>query len=451
MVEFEKRGVPTVSWTAEGFVEDALRSAENFGMPSLAIATMPQPFTNQSPANIGGLVERNIDQIIRGLSEAPERTRTPDAGFTVVSDDLITFEGADLLDAMDTMNRQLLEWKWSDGFPLVPPTPERVEWMLTGTSRAPQDIIARLEPGFGMATVEKIAANAVMAGCRPEHLSVVITAVQCISDPQIYLRNKAMSTGPHAPLILVNGPIAKEANINAGVCALGPGSVSYANSVIGRALRLIMMNVGYTYPGVSDMDTIGSPTKYSMCVAENEAESPWEPYHVRMGYEAGESAVTVQFVYGICELHDFQSWEPDNLVHGFASAARNIAQVPTGHWLIGRRGDPRYHTEEKEHHFMLICPEHAALFNNAGWDKGRIQEEMFKRARMSFQDLMLTREPKGFEIAHPEMQWLRDSPETLLPVVESPDCFPIAVVGASAGRGAFFWGGGGPVTKPVMR
>lgn len=451
MVEFEKRGIPTVSWTAEGFIEDAMRSAENFGMGSLSIAIMPMPFTNQSSDGISTMVSECIGQVVDGLTRAPERTRKVDAGFTIVTEDRLSFQGEDLLDAMETMNRQFVEWKWSDGFPLIPPTPARVAAMLQGTSRAPQDVIARLEPGFGIATVEKIAANAVMAGCRPEHLPVVITAVQCISDPKIYLRNKAMSTGPHAPLIIVNGPIAEELSINAKVCALGPGSISYANSVIGRALRLVMMNVGYTYPGVSDMDTIGSPTKYSMCVAENVEDSPWEPYHVARGFKAEESAVTVHFVYGICELHDFQSWKPDKLVDGFASAARNIVQVPTGHWLTGRRGDPRYKTEEKENHFMMICPEHAQIFNKNGWDRGRLQEEMHKRARVAFKDLMHIHEPKGFEIAHPELQWLWDNPDVMLPVLETADCYNVAVVGAAAGRGAFFWGAGEPVTKPVER
>ena len=214
MMEFEKRGIPTVSWTAEGFVEDALRSAENFGMATLSMATMPLPFTNQSPDNIERMVSECIGQVVHGLTKTPEKAREVDAGFMIVPDERLIFEGEDLLEAMEVMNRQFLEWKWSDGFPLIPPTPERVERMLRGTSRAPDDLIASLEPGFGRATVEKIAANTVMAGCRPEHLPVVIAAVQCISDPKIYLRNKAMSTGPHAPLIVVNGPIAKALSIN---------------------------------------------------------------------------------------------------------------------------------------------------------------------------------------------------------------------------------------------
>ncbi|HAL48554.1 MAG: hypothetical protein FI707_10665 [SAR202 cluster bacterium] len=450
MIEFEKRGIPTTSWTADGFIMDAMRSAENFGMTTFSISTMPLPFTNQSPEGIDAMVDGSIDQVVSGLTEPTTRSGFEEEGFAIVSDPVLTFEGSDLLDAMDAFNRTFIDWKWSDGLPLVPPTVERVERMLQGTILPPQEVIARLEPGFGIATVEKIAANAVMAGCSPDHLPIVITAVQCIAEPQIYLRNKAMSTGPHAPLIVVNGPIAKEIGLNSGVCALGPGAVSHANTVIGRALRLVMMNVGFTYPGVSDMDTIGSPIKYSMCVAENEAESPWEPYHVAKGFRADESTVTVHFVYGTCELHDFENWKAEELAHNFASAACNLCQVPTGKWLLGRRADPRYHTEEKEHHFMMICPEHAQAFHNSGWDRKRLQEEMFRLSRMSFKDLIGNKEHKGFEIAHPELQWLWDSPDTMLPIVETPDCFEIAVVGGAAGRGAFFWGGGGPITKAVQ-
>jgi hypothetical protein len=450
MVEFEKRGVPTVSWVARAFDKDAQRSAENFGVPTLAIAHMPLPFTNQSPDIINNMVSAGIDEVIQGLTEAPENSGA-DAGFTTIPQQELSFEGKDLLEAMEAMNRRFLEWRWSDGFPLIPPTADRVELMMKGSHRAPQDIIAMLEPGFGVATVQKLAANAVMAGCRPEHLPVLITAVQCISEPQMYLRNKAMSTGPHAPLILVNGPIARELGINHGVCALGPGSISYANSVIGRALRLIMMNVGFTYPGVSDMDTIGSPIKYSLCMAENEEQSPWEPYHVEHGFRPNESTVTVHYVYGTCELHDFANWEAEKLIHGFATAACNLVQVPTGKWLMGRRSDPRYMTEEKETHFMIVCPDHAQVFQRKGWDKKRVKEEMYRQARMPFRDLMESMEPKGFRIAHPELQWLWDSPDTLLPVVEDPDCYSVAVLGAAAGRGAFFWGAGGPITKAVER
>ncbi|OLB00862.1 MAG: hypothetical protein AUH09_02805 [Candidatus Rokubacteria bacterium 13_2_20CM_70_12] len=233
------------------------------------------------------------------------------------------------------------------------------------------------------------------------------------------------------------------------MCALGPGAPSASNTVLGRAVRLTMMNVGHTYVGVSDMDTIGSPLKYSLCCAENEAESPWEPYHVTRGFAPDASTVTVHFVYGICELHDFRSTTPEHLVQVFATAANNVAQVGTGLWLIGRRADPRSKTEEKEHNTLFICPEHAQIFAKAGWGRREIQAALYRAARLPFRTMILNKEPKAMEVAHPELAWLADHPDLPVPIVEDPTCFDIAVVGAAAGRGAYFYGAGEPVTMPV--
>jgi hypothetical protein len=347
------------------------------------------------------------------------------------------------------MNEDFLARGWSDGFPLAAPTPRAVDRMLAGVRRDRHDVVATLEPGFGLATVETLAVNAVMAGCRPAHLPFLIAAVRCLATPRMYLRNKAMSTGPHAPLVLVNGPRARAAGFNAGTCALGPGAPSAANSALGRAVRLTMMNVGHTYVGVSDMDTIGSPVKYACCCAENEPESPWAPYHVTRGFAAEATTVTVHFVYGICELHDFRSTTPEHLIEVFATAATNVAQVGTGLWLIGRRADPRHRTEEQEHNTLLVCPEHAQIFARAGWGRERIQEALYRAARLPFRTLMLNKEPKAMAAAHPELGWLADHPDLPLPVVEDPGCFDIAVVGGAAGRGAYFYGAGEPVTVPV--
>src|SRR5207249_2936090 len=214
-----------------------------------------------------------------------------------------------------------------------------------------------------------------------------------------------------------------------------PGAPSASNTVLGRAVRLTMMNVGHTYVGVSDMDTIGSPLKYSLCCAENEAESPWEPYHVSRGFARDASTVTVHFVYGICELHDFRSTAPDDLVQVFATAATNVAQVGTGLWLIGRRADPRSKTEEKEHNTLFICPEHAQVFAKAGWGRREIQAALYRAARLPFRTMILNKEPKAMATAHPELAWLADHPDLPVPVVEEPTCFDIAVVGAAAARG----------------
>ena len=172
------------------------------------------------------------------------------------------------------------------------------------------DVLGIFAPGMGIGTIEKIAANAVMAGCRPEAMPVVLAMTGCILDPRLGLRTFAMSTGPQAPVVLVSGPIAKQIGMNNGICALGPGSISAVNVAIGRALRLIMMNVGHCYPGVSDMDTIGSSLKFSACVAENEERNPWEPFRVHLGHSRESSTVTVNVPYGVVELFDFLNSRP---------------------------------------------------------------------------------------------------------------------------------------------
>jgi len=446
MVELERRGIPTVIFTAQAFVHDARRSAQSFGLAGLPLAVVPTPLTNQRPEDIHRMAEEAFDQIVGGLTRPVEAFA---GGDRPPAEERLAYDGANLLEAWDSMNRDFLARGWSDGFPLVAPTDRAVETMLQNAARDGGEIIATLEPGFGVATVEKLAINAVMAGCGPEHLPLLIAAVRCLAEPKMYLRNKAMSTGPHAPLVLVNGPKGRAANLNAGMCALGPGAPSASNTVLGRAVRLTMMNVGHTYVGVSDMDTIGSPLKYSLCCAENETASPWAPYHVTRGYAREASTVTVHFVYGICELHDFRSTRPEDLIQVFATAVTNVAQVGTGLWLIGRRADPRYKTEEREHNTLFVCPEHAQIFAREGWDRARIQEALYKAARLPFRTLMLNKEPKAREAAHPELGWLADHPDLPLPVVEEPGCFDIAVVGGAAGRGAYFYGAGEPVTMPV--
>lgn len=413
---------------------------------------MPEPFTNHGPESIRAMVDKGVAQILAGLTrDLP--AEAPPTEIVFVDHEWLTFDGDDLLEAAARLDARFLEYGWSDGFPLRPPTERALERMLAGTTRQPQDVVAVLEPGFGLATVEKIAANAVMAGCRPEHLPVVIAAIECLADPAMQVRNMAMSTGPHAPLVLVNGPIRQRLGLNSGMCALGPGAPSFANSVIGRAVRLCMMNVGHTYPGVSDMDTIGTPVKYSLCVAENEESSPWSPYQVERGFPADASTVTVHFNYGICDLYDFYNWEPDRLIEVFASAAANVGILSTGLWLLGRRTDPRYGIEQKEHFDLFIAPEHARIFEKSGWSKDDVRQALHKQARLAFRTLMVNKNPAALEASHPELTWLWDSPDTLVPILEGPDCYELMVVGApvgeGVGRGTLLYGAGGPVTKAI--
>ncbi len=449
MVELEKAGVPTTAFTAAAFASDARRSAQAFGLPALPIAVVPLPLTNQTADEIRRAVDGCIDQVIQALTTPP--ARAVDAAAAGALAERVTLEGTDLLDALDRMTRLFLERGWSDGFPLVPPTPDRVEQMLRGTGRAPDEVVAVLEPGFGMATVEKLAINCVIAGCRPEHLPVLTAAVKAVSDPKFFLRIAAMSTGPHAPLILINGPITKELGINSGRCALGPGSQNHANVVIGRALRLIYMNIGQAYPGVMDLDTIGSANKFSLCVAENEAANPWSPFHVERGYDRETSTVTVMTVYAQSDVFDFFNTTPEGILNTVASAATNAAIASTGRWLEGSWADPKTKVKILDRNLLLLCPEHAAIIAKHGWSKADVRNYLYHHARLPFRVLRSNREPSTLIAGRPELQWLTKHPELPLPLVELPECYEIAVVGGAAGRSMYFYGAHEAVTKPIER
>jgi hypothetical protein len=203
------------------------------------------------------------------------------------------------------INRHYQEHGWTDGLPIVPPTEDEVGEFLRWADRHPQDVVAVLPPRQGEATVERVAINAVMAGCRPEYLPVIITAIEALADPGFNLDSIQATTHPVAPLIIVNGPIARELGINAGYNAFGQGF--RANMTIGRAVRLILMNVGGGLPGTGDRSTQGSPAKIAYCVAENEAASPWEPLHVEAGFPADVSTVTVLGCEGPHNIQDHHS------------------------------------------------------------------------------------------------------------------------------------------------
>src|SRR5580765_5326773 len=197
----------------------------------------------------------------------------------------------ELPDSFDAINDYFYDQGWTDGLPIVPPTRERVKKMLAGMAwRDPAELIAVIPPAMGQATLAKIAANCVMAGCRPEYLPVVVAAIEAVSEPIYGLAHRQTTTHAGAPLILVNGPIVERLRINCGRGLFGPGW--RANATIGRALRLVLVNVGGAGPAV-DASQTGHPGKYTFCIAEYEAANPWEPLHVDRGFTKDENVVTL--------------------------------------------------------------------------------------------------------------------------------------------------------------
>src|SRR5919109_4477966 len=305
MVALEKAGIPAVGIVARSFVRAWQACADGWGQPSTAFATIPHATTGQQADFIRKMVDGQIDAIIRGLTALPASAGTTSgARGGSKPTEIFTVEMDETPAGLDAVHRVLAERDWSDGLPVIPPTPAAVEQMLQGTKRHPQDVLMVMEPGFGLATVEKIAINAVMAGCRPEQFPVLLAAIGCLAEPQMNHRDMQVSGHTEAPLILVNGPIAKKAGINYGTSAMGPGVVNSANTAIGRALRLCLINIGYCKAGAGDPNFVGLPTKFGMCLAENEETSPWQPYHVDQGFKRDDSAVTVVVVTGPTDIID---------------------------------------------------------------------------------------------------------------------------------------------------
>ncbi|MDQ6882821.1 MAG: thioredoxin family protein [Candidatus Dormibacteraeota bacterium] len=248
---------------------------------------------------------------------------------------------------------------WSDGLPLVPPTPRRVLRMLEGTARAPDEVVAVVPPDLAECTVEKVAINAVMAGCRPEYLPVVLAALEAACTDEFNIHGVLATTYFVGPVVIVNGPIATEIGMNSGVNALGQGN--RANATIGRALQLVIRNIGGGRPGEIDRATLGNPGKYTFCFAEAEETSPWEPLAVERGLPAGRSAVTVFAGAGVQPMFDQLARTPEALARSLASCLRVV-------------GHPKWGLAWNA--LCVISPEHGRVFREAGWSRQRLRAEI---------------------------------------------------------------------------
>ncbi len=263
------------------------------------------------------------------------------------------------LAALEDEFEALFERGWTDGLPVVPPTEARVLRMLEGTTRDPDELVTVVPPDLVECTVEKVAVNAVMAGCRPEYLPVVLAAVEAACTDEFNMHGLLATTYFSGPMIVVNGPIAERIGMNSGGNALGQGN--RANLTIGRALQLVIRNVGGGLPGGVDRATLGHPGKLSFCFAEDEAGSPWEPLSVHRGLEPGVDAVTLFAAEGVRGVVDQLSRDADSLARSLAACLRTTAHPKL---VLGFDAT------------LVVSPEHARVFREAGWDRRRLLDEL---------------------------------------------------------------------------
>ena len=268
-------------------------------------------------------------------------------------------------DSPEAVFQTMLDGGWSDGLPVIPPIHDRVERMVEATGLDAAHLVGYINPDGGVATVEKIAVNAVMAGCLPEYMPVLIAAVQAIIEPEFNIHGLQTTTNPCAPLLVINGPIRNTIGINSGRGCLGPGF--RANATIGRAIRLLLLNIGGAKPWTTDMAIHGMPGKYVFCMGESEEESDWTPLHVERGFSADQSAVTVVGAQGTSNCLTFYK-EAESILTMVASAMTDISD--NNYLLAG--GNP----------VVIFSPGHTRLFTEQGYTKQSVKEWLFEHSKV---------------------------------------------------------------------
>ena len=302
-------------------------------------------------------------------------SKTQDPGMTEIltlrfDTDLLQARKIELAESEDIMEA-CFERGWSDGLPLVPPTPLRVTRMLSSTDRSADEIVGSVPPDNRPCTIEKIAINAVMAGCKPDYLQVVIAALRAALKDEFCMHGLLCTTYFSTPVMIVNGPITKQIGMNSGVNALGQGN--RANATIGRALQLIVRNVGGGIPGGIDRATLGNPGKYTFCFCEDESDAEWPSLSMDRGYTREDSVVNLFAGSGVQPFVDQQSRQPESLVKNLANSLRSVANTRS----FGMADA-----------IIVISPEHRRVLREGGWTKPNLKQALYDELKTPGADII---------------------------------------------------------------
>jgi hypothetical protein len=382
--------------------------ARALGYPDLAIAVIPHPFGIRTRAEIRSIAEACVGDVARLLCEGPSSSSaTPSIGADHARVRPLTLVAAPA--DIEEFNRFAYEHKWSDGLPAVPPTAERVAQMLRHTPLARDQVVARMAPALGEATVERIAVNAVLAGCRSEYLPVLIAAAEAVADPAFNLAATQATTNPAAVWLIVNGPVARRLEVNGGNNCLGPGA--WANATLGRALRLMLQNIGGALPGEMDRATHGQPGKYIFCCAENEEASPWAPLHVERGFAPHRSAVTVVAALGTWNMNTHAKDSGDLL----RVIADTMAFPCSSDYVCG--GQP----------WVMLSPEHAQILHRDGLSKTDVKRRLWEQSKLAVNRLAAKDVGRVQDARRAELGTMTAA--TLVPISVTPQDICLLVAG----------------------
>ncbi len=333
---------------------------------------------------IDGLIDALTTPLTKEESSGLEK-KEPDESKPVT----VTGESWEI--AAEKFNQLYLDNLWGDGLPMVPPTEERVRWMLSGTSRSPDEVLGKVSPKLGVATIEKIAVNAVMAGARPEYLPVIIAIMEALTDETFDDRHVLLSAGSFNLLIVVSGPVAEEIAMQAGIGFIGQGW--RANNTIGRAVRLATLNIGHIWPGMNDMSLTGRISPHTFfTIAENSDMSRWKPYHVNRGFDTEDSCVTVASIHSASPMQHFYggligTWNAEEILDRIGSDIRNRDRRLFMEWRNKGVGPIPGSGQGSQNHLIVLFPELVSEFKKMGYDQEKLQEEIFKRTSFEFEEL----------------------------------------------------------------
>ncbi len=386
-------------------------------MADLPLVIVPHPVGTISLEQLHSLAAATIDSITANLlRQSPsipecgkhtgETITSLSSTFSVSIDPFILFG-------------ELVKRGWSDGLPVLPPTRAAVDEMVVASGMDKDFVLGVMPPLNGVATLEKIAANAVMAGCLPEYFPLVIAGLKGALEPGFNLDGVQTTTGNVAPVMIINGPCRKSLDINCGANALGQGW--RANASIGRALRLAMTNIGGATPGMFDKSTVGQPAKYTFCFGENEEESPWEPLHVERRFGVATSVVNVTGCSGVYSAVDMASQTAQGLLKTFGlTMTGGLASGVTTTEVV-----------------FVVCPEHAAIFAAAGYSKAAIRQELFGIARVPYEKIS----DENLELlAKRRPMWFKNGAAPEVGAVDRPEDIWLVVAGGAGAKSAYLPG-----------
>jgi hypothetical protein len=420
-IYIEGKGKPTSTYVFEHFLNDAMSAASSKGMPVLRV--VPEAIVSESTVieDIDASIKKVFNNVVAVLTEpltdeekAPKR-REPE------NPPRLIFKGT-----LAEVNRFFYQRGWTDGLPIIPPTEEAVAEMMTGTDLPADQVVEKLEPRLGKATVEKIAVNAVMAGCLPTYIPLLIAGVQALASNPV-CGMMAASTGSFSPFWLVNGPITKDINLRFTYGAVSPGDI--ANASFGRAMGLITKNIRGVRKQIEDMGVLGNPGKYSFVTAENEENSPWEPFHVERGFKKDDSVVSLMFP------QSYQQMMP------FGTDAKGILATVVGSLVPARMGA----------FGLLLTPTNAASLEKGGYNKKKVKEYIVKNAIVpdGYYKRLGLDDSQPFDRGNEMITGAANKNAILVPNPRDPDPVQIFVYGGFGSWIGFLQGGPPPIMKKV--